>query len=134
MDKILLNPTIFGDASATADTANNALASSGSNLGPLNPVLRDAIKQRIALLQQVDPQETGLIPVELVTASASGLDPHISPAAAFYQAKRVAAARGLSLEKITTLIQDHIEDRQWYIFGEPRINVLQLNLALDQQK
>jgi K+-transporting ATPase ATPase C chain len=123
----------WGRLSATANNPYNALASGGSNLGPLNPALIDTVKARAIELQHADPQQAGLIPVELVTASGSGLDPHISPAAAFYQAQRVASARGMSIEKVNELINAHTEGRQFVLFGEPRINVLQLNLALDQQ-
>ena len=109
----------------------DSLASGGSNLGPLNPILIDRVKTRVTLLQQYS-FKTGRVPVDLVTASASGLDPHISPAGALYQSDRVANVRGLPIEKIHELIYAHIEPRQFGIFGEPRINVLQLNMALEQ--
>jgi K+-transporting ATPase ATPase C chain len=121
----------WGRPSATSLHPYNATASGGSNLGPLNPALTDAVKGRIAALRTADPGNTRPVPVDLVTASGSGLDPHISPAAAEYQAARVAKARGLPLEKLTALIERHTEDRQWGIFGERRVNVLELNLALD---
>lgn len=118
--------------SATGPYANNALASSGSNQGPLNPVLLDAVKQRIDALKAADPTNTGKIPVDLVTASASGLDPHISVAAAEYQLARVARVRGLDVAKVRKLLDANTEGRWLGFLGEPRVNVLQLNLALDQ--
>ena len=121
----------WGRLSATSPQPNNAAASSGSNFGPLNPALQDAVKSRIDALKAADPANQAPIPVDLVTASASGLDPHISPVAAEYQINRVAQARGLSAEKLTALVESHTEGRQWGIFGEPRVNVLELNLALD---
>jgi K+-transporting ATPase ATPase C chain len=121
----------WGRPSATGPYPDNAVASGGSNQGPLNPALADAVKARIAALKQADPSATGALPVDLVTASASGLDPHITPAAAEYQAARVAKARGLSLQRVRALIAAHSEGRQWRVFGEPRVNVLALNLALD---
>lgn len=121
----------WGRPSATGGAPYNALASGGSNQGPLNPALLDAVKQRIAVLRAADPGNTAQVPVDLVTASASGLDPHISLAAARYQAPRVARVRGLRLEQVQALIERHAE-RPWAgMFGEPRVNVLQLNLALD---
>jgi K+-transporting ATPase ATPase C chain len=122
----------WGRPSATAPQPYNAAASGGSNLGPLNPALKAAMESRVKMLREADPGNTALIPVDLVTASASGLDPHISPAAADYQIGRVARARGLTLEAVRTLAAQHTEDRQWGLFGEPRVNVLALNLALDQ--
>jgi K+-transporting ATPase ATPase C chain len=121
----------WGRPSATAPYPNNAAASSGSNQGPLNPALLDAMKGRIAALQAADPGNHRPIPLDLVSASASGLDPHISPAAAQYQVERVARVRQLQLEVIRTLVAQHTEGRQWGAFGEPRVNVLRLNLALD---
>ena len=121
----------WGRPSATAPQPYNAGASSGSNLGPLNPALADAVKARIAALRAADPANQVPIPADLVTASASGLDPHISPAAAVWQAGRVAKARGLPETEVAKLIDAHTEGRQWGIFGEPRVNVLELNLALD---
>lgn len=121
----------WGRPSATAPVPYNAAASSGSNQGPLNPALVDAVKGRIAALKAVDPDNPAPVPADLVTASASGLDPHISPAATAYQAGRVARLRGLDPAAIAGLVAQYTEDRQWGIFGEPRVNVLALNLALD---
>jgi len=117
--------------SATSPQPYNGTASTGSNLGPLNPALTDAVKIRIKALRAADPDKLGAIPVDLVTTSASGLDPHISVAAAQYQGSRVARARGLSAAAVQSLITTHTEGRLWGILGEPRINVLELNLALD---
>jgi K+-transporting ATPase ATPase C chain len=126
------NPKYFwGRPSATAPQAYNGVASAGSNLGPLNPALIDAVKTRAQSLRDADPGNTQPIPVELVTASASGLDPDISPAAARYQAQRVAHARGIPRERVEALISSQLQDRLLGILGEPRINVLRLNLALD---
>ena len=122
----------WGRLSATAPQPYNAAASGGSNLGPLNPALKDAVESRVKALRAADPSNTQPVPVDLVTASASGLDPHISSAAAEYQVARVARARGLAPEIVRNLVIQHTEDRQWGIFGEPRVNVLELNLALDQ--
>ena len=109
----------------------NADLSSGSNYGPMNPALLEAVQARIDALQASDPDNTLPIPVDLVTASASGLDPHISVAAALYQVHRVASARGLNEADVQSLVEKHTEGRQFGIFGEPRVNVLLLNLALD---
>lgn len=122
----------WGRPSATAAQPYNGTASTGSNLGPLNPALTDAIKARIQALQAAEPTNKMAIPVDLVTASASGLDPHISVAAAQYQAARVARARGLSVAVVQRLLSTHTEARLWGVLGEPRINVLELNLALDE--
>jgi K+-transporting ATPase ATPase C chain len=122
----------WGRPSATGPMPNNAEASSGSNLGPSNPAQLDAVKQRVAALKAADPGNTMLVPVDLVTASASGLDPEISPAAAYYQAGRVAAARKVSVEQVRGLISRFIQGRTLGFFGEARVNVLALNLALDQ--
>ena len=121
----------WGRPSATSPNAYNASASSGSNQGPTNPALTDAVKQRIAALRAADPGNTAPVPVDLVTASASGLDPEISPAAAQYQLARVAQARGLSTSQVQALLNEYTRGRQLGVLGEPRVNVLQLNLALD---
>lgn len=120
--------------SATAPQPNNPLASSGSNLGPLNPALTDAIKSRIDALHAADPENRAAIPVDLVTASASGLDPDISLAAARYQAARIARVRGLAEASVQSLIAGHAQGRFLGVIGEPRVNVLELNLALDDLK
>jgi potassium-transporting ATPase KdpC subunit len=117
--------------SATAPQPYNGSGSTGSNLGPTNPAQIDAVKTRLAALQQADPENTLPVPVDLVTASASGLDPQISPAAAEYQLARVARARDIGPQQLRALIAAHTQARQWGIFGEPRVNVLELNLALD---
>jgi K+-transporting ATPase ATPase C chain len=122
----------WGRPSATTPDPYNAGASTGSNQGPTNPALADAAKQRIAALRAVDPANTAPVPVELVTASASGLDPEISPAAAEYQANRVAKARHMDPVKVRELVAANTKGRQLGLLGEPRVNVLQLNLALDQ--
>ena len=120
--------------SATGPMPNNAANSGGSNLGPTNPAQLDAVKARIAALKAAGPVPAGAIPVDLVTASGSGLDPDISPAAAFYQVPRIAAVRKLPVGQVRALVERHITARQWGILGEPRVNVLQLNLDLDQLK
>jgi K+-transporting ATPase ATPase C chain len=121
----------WGRPSATAPAPYNAASSSGSNLGPLNDTLVEAVRARLAALRSVDPDNRTPVPVDLVTASASGLDPHVSPAAARYQAPRVARLRGLSLTEVHALIDRATEPRQLGILGEPRVNVLALNRALD---
>jgi len=121
----------WGRPSATSPEAYNAGASSGSNLGPTNPALADAVKQRIAALRAADPGNDTPVPVDLVTASASGLDPEISPAAAQYQLARVAKARGLGTAQVQALLDEYTRGRQFGVLGEPGVNVLQLNLALD---
>jgi K+-transporting ATPase ATPase C chain len=118
--------------SATGPVPYNAGASSGSNLGPLNPALEEAVKARIDALKASDPANTAPIPVDMVTASGSGLDPHISPAAARWQAPRIARIRGLQEAEVDRLIDAHTEGRQLGLLGEPRVNVLTLNLALDR--
>jgi K+-transporting ATPase ATPase C chain len=117
--------------SATSPGPNNAANSGGSNLGPSNPALVDAVKGRVAALHAADPGNTAPIPVDLVTASGSGLDPEISLAAAQYQAARVARARGLPVERVRALIGEHALGQLFGFLGEPRVNVLELNLALD---
>jgi K+-transporting ATPase ATPase C chain len=121
----------WGRPSATAPMADNAAGSGGSNLGPTNPALIDAVKERVAALRQADPGNRAPIPVDLVTASASGLDPEISVAAAEYQAARVAAARKLPEARVRALIERYRQDPALGFLGEPRVNVLALNLALD---
>ncbi len=121
----------WGRPSATSPHPYNAASSSGSNQGPTNPALTDAVKQRIDALRAADPGNTAPVPVDLVTASASGLDPQISPAAAQYQIARVARARGLGTAQVQALVQRCTQGRQFGVLGEPRVNVLQLNLALD---
>jgi len=121
----------WGRLSATSPFAYNAASSSGSNFGPLNPAFHEAAKGRIAALREADPSNKTPIPVDLVTASGSGLDPHISPASAFYQVSRVAKVRKLDEAKVRQLVESHIEGRQLGVLGEPRVNVLRLNLALD---
>ena len=121
----------WGRPSATAPMPYNAAASGGSNQGPTNPALVDAVKARIEALRAADPGNTRPVPVDLVTTSASGLDPQISPAAADYQAARVAKARGLLVAQVQALVQQHTETPWLGLLGEPRVNVLTLNLALD---
>lgn len=124
----------WGRPSATAPFAYNAAASSGSNLGPSNPALLEAVRARVIVLRAADPGNARLIPVDLVTASASGLDPHISLAAALYQVPRVARERGLPEEDVEALVRRCTSGRQLGLLGEPRVNVLDLNLALDVVK
>jgi K+-transporting ATPase ATPase C chain len=121
----------WGRPSATSPMANNASASGGSNLGPLNPALTDAVKSRIETLRAADPGNAAPVPVDLVTTSGSGLDPQISVAAAMYQAARVARLRALPPAQVQALIERYSEGRLLGFIGEPRVNVLQLNLALD---
>ena len=121
----------WGRPSATGPMPYNASASSGSNQGPLNPALSDVVKGRIEALQAVDRNNTLPIPADLVNASASGLDPHISPEAAAYQVARVASQRHLLPADVKALVGQYTEGRQWGVFGEPRVNVLKLNIALD---
>ena len=121
----------WGRASATSPYPYNAASSSGSNQGPANPALGDAVAGRVKALKDADPGNTNPIPVDLVTASASGLDPHISVAAAEYQVARVARARGLAPDSVRAAVARHTEGRQLGFLGEPRVNVLALNLDLD---
>jgi potassium-transporting ATPase KdpC subunit len=121
----------WGRPSATSPFPYNAASSAGSNLGPTNPALAEAVKARIAALKAADPGNESPIPVDLVTASGSGLDPHISPASAAYQMSRVARARGLREDVVRQLVMQHTEGRQLGFLGERRVNVLLLNLALD---
>ena len=121
----------WGRLSATSPVPYNGANSGGSNYGPLNPALKDAVQARVAALKAADPAQTQPIPVDLVTASGSGLDPHISPAAAQWQLSRVAKARNLQPAQVQALIEQYTEGRQWGFLGEARVNVLELNLALD---
>jgi K+-transporting ATPase ATPase C chain len=120
--------------SATGPFAYNAAASSGSNLGPSNPALAQAVGERIAALRAADATATGSVPADLVTASASGLDPHLSPDAARFQVHRVAQARGLSDAQVLALVDAHVEGRTLGVLGEPRVNVVALNRALAEAK
>jgi len=129
------NPKYFWSRpSATGPFAYNARASAGSNLGPLNNALDNVVRDRVANLKNADPLKDESPPVDLVTASGSGLDPHISPAAALYQVHRVAKARNLPEDHVKQLVHNHIEHRTLGLLGEPRVNVLLLNLALDDMR
>jgi potassium-transporting ATPase KdpC subunit len=119
--------------SATTPQPYNGASSAGSNLGPTNPAQMDAVKAQLLALQKADPDDKLPVPVDLVTASGSGLDPDISPAGAEYQLMRVARARHIDPDRLRALVSAHTKSRQWGIFGEPRVNVLELNLALDAQ-
>ncbi len=123
----------WGRPSATSPAAYNGGASSGSNQGPTNPALMDAVQARVKILHDADPGHANGVPVDLVTASGSGLDPDISLAAANYQISRVATVRNMRPEDVRELVRRYSEGRQWGVFGEPRVNVLKLNLALDQR-
>lgn len=124
----------WGRPSATTPQPYNGTGSNGSNLGPLNPALIEAVRARVAALRALDPDNSAPVPIDLVTTSASGLDPHISVAAADYQAARVARVRGIALARVQALIAAHTERRLLGLIGEPRVNVLELNLALDALK
>jgi K+-transporting ATPase ATPase C chain len=127
------NPAYFQGRPSAAGNGYDATASGGSNLGPTSARLHDRAKSTVERLRKENPDAAGLIPVELVAASASGLDPHVSPAAARWQAPRVAKARSISVERVLALVEDISEGRQLGLLGEPRVNVLVLNLALDRQ-
>jgi len=122
----------WGRPSATSPRPYNASTSSSSNLGPLNEALRQALEARIKALQSADPESKQPIPIDLVTASASGLDPHISIAAAMYQVPRVARLRGMPREKVAQIVKENTQGRFLWVMGEPTVNVLQLNLTLDK--
>jgi K+-transporting ATPase ATPase C chain len=122
----------WGRPSTTGPYPYNAAASTGSNLGPTNPALEEAVQGRIDALHEADPGNDALIPIDLVTAGGSGLDPDITPAAAFYQVPRVARMRGVSETAVHDLVEAHVETRVLGVLGEPHVNVLRLNLALDQ--
>jgi K+-transporting ATPase ATPase C chain len=124
----------WGRPSATMPVAYNGASSAGSNLGPSNPSLKEAVQKRIAALLAADPENRLPVPVDLVTASGSGLDPHISPAAALYQVSRVAKARGIDKGEVAELVRMHIKERQFGILGEPTVHVLHLNMALDAMR
>ncbi len=126
----------WGRPSATGPMPYNATASSGSNVGPQNPVLVASVKDRISALRAADPTSpaTKPVPIDLVTASASGLDPHISPAAAYYQINRIATARKFPADSVKSLVDSHIEKPLFGLLGEPRVNVLKLNLALNSMR
>ncbi|MCG5052468.1 MAG: potassium-transporting ATPase subunit KdpC [Myxococcales bacterium] len=125
---------VWGRPSATSPFSYNAASSTGTNLGPSNPVLVEAVRERVAALRAADPGARGVpVPIDLVTASGSGLDPHVSPAAALYQVPRVARARRLSEAVVRAIVLAHVEDRTFGILGEQRVNVLLLNLALDAE-
>jgi len=129
------NPKYFwGRPSATSPAPFNAASSSGANLGPSNPALAETIKNRIKAYKAADPNNTNPVPIDLVTSSASGLDPHISLAGAYYQAPRVARLRNLPLDTVRDVIHQHKNKRFLGVLGEPTVNVLELNLALDEYK
>jgi K+-transporting ATPase ATPase C chain len=125
------DPKYFWGRPSATGPAYNAAASTGSNLGPLNPALAQAVTERVDALRAADPGNSAPVPVDLVTASGSGLDPHISPAAAAYQVGRVARSRGVSSETVAALVSRYTEGRTFGVLGEPRVHVLRLNLALD---
>jgi K+-transporting ATPase ATPase C chain len=125
------DPKYFWSRPSATSPAYNGGASTGSNYGPTNPAQLEAVKNRLEAIQKTHPDQKGPVPVDLVTASGSGLDPHISPAAAEYQVARVAQARAIDPQRVRELVSQHIEGRTLGVLGEPRVNVLELNLALD---
>jgi K+-transporting ATPase ATPase C chain len=125
------DPKYFWSRPSATAPAYNGAASTGSNYGPTNPAQLDAVKSRVENIRKAHPEQTGPIPVDLVTASGSGLDPHISPAAAEFQVVRVAKARNLDVEVVRDLVKKHTAGRQLGVLGEPRLNVLELNLELN---
>lgn len=127
-------PGYFHSRPSATNPPYNGAASSGSNLGPINPALQDAVRSRVEQSRERHPEATGSVPVDLVTSSASGLDPHISPASAELQAARVARERKLPEDRVRDLIRRHTEGRTFGLLGEPRVNVLRLNLALDDER
>jgi K+-transporting ATPase ATPase C chain len=128
------DPKYFWGRPSATTPAYNGASSSGSNLGPTNPDLFKAVSERIDNLKKAHPEQVGAVPMDLVTASASGLDPHISPVAAEYQIERIARERSLPVQEIEKLVRESIEDRTFGLLGEPRVNVLKLNLKLDELK
>ena len=120
-----------GRPSAAGGAPYNGLGGAGSNLGPTNPALMEAVGKRVAEIRKDTGDSAALVPVDLVTSSASGLDPHISTAAALMQVPRVAKARGMSVQDVESLVRRHVEGPTWGLFGAPRVNVLRLNLALE---
>lgn len=124
----------WGRPSATIPVAYNGASSAGSNLGPSNPALKEAVRKRITTLRSADPENRLPIPVDLVTASGSGLDPHISPAAALYQVSRIARVRGVDEKAVAELVRVHIRGRQFGLLGEPTVHVWRLNAALDAMR
>jgi len=125
------NPRYFWSRPSATSPVYNAAASTGSNLGPTNPAQLQAVSDRTKALRAANPSQSGDVPIDLVTASGSGLDPHISLAAAEYQVERVAGARALGAEQVRELVKKHMQGRSLGVLGEPRVNVLALNLELD---
>jgi potassium-transporting ATPase KdpC subunit len=127
-------PRYFHGRPSAAGKGYDPTSTGGTNLGPTSKKLIDATRDAIAALRKENPRATGPVPMDLVTSSASGIDPDISPAAAFYQAARVAAARGIDIDRVRGIVAAHIHPRELGFLGEPRVNVLELNLALDEQR
>jgi K+-transporting ATPase ATPase C chain len=128
------NPRYFWGRPSATDPAYNSAASGGSNFGPTNPDLLLAVKKRVDAIRQAHPVQSSAVPIDLVASSGSGLDPHISPAAAEYQVTRVARVRGIDPDRVRQLVAEHTERRTFGVLGEPRVNVLKLNLALDRER